>query len=288
MIQIPIKQLKNYMKLCYSLILLLFLQSCANPNKAQKLLNNIESEISKRHKLSYSKLIAVYDLPIIHVGSKSLYSKDLGRVLNEDHHNTGFLRKFSSKRPNDNVLRSAAGHKLEQARGFILRLDNIYHFLSRFESQILSNRKDEPIRALSKLDKILEFVPIMSPEYPCRLSSKYGMRKHPVKGQSKFHCGLDLITNCSGPVYAAASGVVEKVYYSATYGNLVEINHLRFKTRYAHLKTSLVHKGQAVIRGQQIGLQGKTGCVTGEHLHFEVWLHGKHVNPFDFIITNIK
>jgi murein DD-endopeptidase MepM/ murein hydrolase activator NlpD len=165
------------------------------------------------------------------------------------------------------------------------KLEDKHHFLTRSEINIINSNNKNSINLLSKLDKILDSIPLFIPEYPTRISSYFGMRKHPVSGCKKFHCGLDFVTNKSGPVYAVASGMVSRANYSDSYGKIVEIKHQnRFKTKYAHLKKIMVNLGDKVIRGQQIGVQGATGKVTGEHLHFEVYLNNKLIDPLDFIL----
>ncbi|AZB44493.1 peptidase M23 [Bacillus sp. FJAT-42376] len=106
-----------------------------------------------------------------------------------------------------------------------------------------------------------------------RHSSEFGMRIHPITGQKKLHGGVD-IANGNVPVHAAASGTVIRSNYSSSWGNVVFISHVingkSYTTIYAHLDSSMVHSGQTVTQGQQIGIMGTTGGSTGTHLHFEV------------------
>ena len=104
-----------------------------------------------------------------------------------------------------------------------------------------------------------------------RVSSEFGMRIHPVHGDRRMHCGIDLAVDIGEPVMASADGQVEFASRRGGYGNLVIIDHLNeFKTRYAHLSRIKVREGDYVKRGDIIGLVGKTGVVTGPHLHYEV------------------
>lgn len=113
--------------------------------------------------------------------------------------------------------------------------------------------------------------------------------------------GIDIVTDTvqsSGrkPIYAAESGTIDQLQYwngvtksgMESYGNMVRINHGTYdcgvlQTRYAHMSKILVKKGQAVYRGQIIGLMGQTGNATGQHLHFEVIWKGKRYNPLNWL-----
>jgi murein DD-endopeptidase MepM/ murein hydrolase activator NlpD len=108
------------------------------------------------------------------------------------------------------------------------------------------------------------------------LSSSYGERVHPVGGDPRFHAGLDLRARAGTPVYAAAAGVVAASESSGAYGNVVILDHGGgLRTLYAHHRENLVRTGDHVRRGQPIGLVGRSGNATGDHLHFEVrWKDG--------------
>ncbi len=115
-----------------------------------------------------------------------------------------------------------------------------------------------------------------------RISSTYGMRKHPVLGYSKMHKGIDFAAARGTPVYAAGDGVVERASRFSSYGNYVKIRHNNnLKTAYAHLNKYAkgIKAGSRVKQGQVIGYVGSTGRVTGAHLHYEVLENGKQVNP---------
>ena len=121
------------------------------------------------------------------------------------------------------------------------------------------------------------------------VSSLFGPRK--LGGRHGFHAGVDLAAPRGTPVYAAAGGVIDEACYSAGYGNYILIAHNRkFKTRYAHLDKIHVRSGQVVNSGDCIGRVGATGFVrksrrggSASHLHFEVYMKGKPVNPFFFL-----
>ena len=100
-----------------------------------------------------------------------------------------------------------------------------------------------------------------------------------------MHAGIDLAGPIGTPIYATADGIVSDAgCNSGGYGNLVKIDHGRgIETRYGHLSAILVSAGQRVARGQQIGRMGSTGRSTGSHLHYEVRIDGRAVNPIPFM-----
>lgn len=121
-----------------------------------------------------------------------------------------------------------------------------------------------------------------------RLTSDYGMRIHPITGKRKMHNGLD-IAGVNRDIRSMSDGIVKTVTRHPSYGNYVEISHgsinnLRnVSTLYAHMNRTLVKPGERVSAGQSIGIQGMTGSATGVHLHFEVKVNGKRVDPKRFV-----
>lgn len=115
-----------------------------------------------------------------------------------------------------------------------------------------------------------------------RISSGYGMRRHPILGYSKMHKGLDFAAPTGTPIYASGNGIIEKIGRFSSYGNYIKINHRNnLKTAYGHMKSfaSKLRPGSKVRQGEVIGYVGTTGRSTGPHLHYEVMLKGAQVNP---------
>ena len=115
-----------------------------------------------------------------------------------------------------------------------------------------------------------------------RLSSRFGMRKHPVLGYSRLHKGTDFAAPRGTPIYAAGDGVVESAGRNGAYGKYLRIRHNgTYKTAYAHMKRIAkgMRRGKRVRQGQIIGYVGSTGRSTGPHLHYEVLYGGRQVNP---------
>jgi len=117
------------------------------------------------------------------------------------------------------------------------------------------------------------------------LSSGFGLRTDPFTGRSRFHRGLDFSVRTGTPVRSTADGVVVRVRRERGLGKMVRIDHGHgITTTYAHLSRWLVRKGEHVRRGQVIAESGNTGRSTAPHLHYEVRLQGRSVNPLPYIL----
>jgi len=116
-------------------------------------------------------------------------------------------------------------------------------------------------------------------------TSGFGIRSDPFRGRAAMHAGIDLAGPMGTPIYATADGTVGRSEWnSGGYGNLVEIDHGQgIQTRYGHLSQRIAVAGQRVHRGDLIGLMGSTGRSTGSHLHYEVRIDGRAVNPVPFL-----
>lgn len=128
-------------------------------------------------------------------------------------------------------------------------------------------------------------VPSDKPVKTAEFTSGYGIRSDPFRGGAARHAGIDLAAPLGTPIYATADGTVtEAGYNNGGYGNLIKVDHGRgIETRYAHLSSMAVRVGQRVTRGQVIGRMGSTGRSTGSHLHYEVRIDGRAVNPIPFM-----
>jgi len=124
---------------------------------------------------------------------------------------------------------------------------------------------------------------LLTPINGARISSKYGMRKHPISGYTKKHEGLDYAAPKGTPILSSGDGVIEEVKYaSGGYRRFVKIRHTsKFQTLYAHMDrfAKIARKGARVSQGDVIGYVGNTGNSTGPHLHYEVIELGKKINP---------
>ena len=121
------------------------------------------------------------------------------------------------------------------------------------------------------------------------LSSAFSrMRAHPILHYARAHEGIDVSAPMGSPVEAPANGTVVETGWEAGYGNMVVIDHgFGIITKFAHCSRILVRKGQKVTRGDRIALVGNTGLSTGPHLHYEVHVNGKAVDPRRYILPEV-
>ncbi len=118
------------------------------------------------------------------------------------------------------------------------------------------------------------------------LTSGFGARRDPFTAEPSLHPGLDLDASAGDPVHATADGVVSEARFHPEYGNLVTVAHgFGIETRYAHLSQALVRTGTSVTRGRIIGRAGSTGRSTGTHVHYEVWIDGRAVDPLRYLVA---
>jgi murein DD-endopeptidase MepM/ murein hydrolase activator NlpD len=116
------------------------------------------------------------------------------------------------------------------------------------------------------------------------LTARFGGRSDPFTGQAAFHQGLDISASKGQPVYATADGEVATAAYEGEYGNLIILKHdFGINTKYGHLSGFNVKRGQKVHRGDVIGYVGSTGRATGPHLHYEILVNGKLLNPMQLL-----
>ncbi|MDQ6951154.1 MAG: M23 family metallopeptidase [Mariprofundales bacterium] len=116
------------------------------------------------------------------------------------------------------------------------------------------------------------------------LSSNFGLRVDPFSGRMAFHYGVDIADHIGENVRASAAGVVVFAGADGGYGHLVELDHgFGYRTRYAHLHDTVVQVGDVVKAGSVVGHIGSTGHSTGPHLHYEVRLHGRCINPANYL-----
>ena len=154
------------------------------------------------------------------------------------------------------------------------------------EVELKEAKHDEYLRQLAlKGDNPPSNATWITPVSGYRLTSAFGMRKHPVLKVNRMHNGVDMACAAGTPIYATRAGTVTTASYQASgAGNYVSINHLDgFSSIYMHMTHYVVSKGQSVSQGQLIGYVGNTGISTGDHLHFGISYAGTYVNPLAYI-----
>jgi len=147
---------------------------------------------------------------------------------------------------------------------------NLYNFKDKNEEEYYDIKGKSITKSLMK-----------TPINGARLSSSYGMRKHPILGYNKMHRGTDFAAPSGTPIMASGSGTITRARWCGGGGNCVKIKHnSTYETIYAHMKAFAkgIKEGRKVRQGQIIGYVGSTGMSTGPHLHYEVVVNGKKVN----------
>ncbi len=175
------------------------------------------------------------------------------------------LHDESGRPVKDGALRYAA-----------LTLSGIHYPLYRFESQ--PQRFDYFNASGHSARKAL----LRTPVDGARLSSRYGKRRHPILGYTRMHRGLDFAAPRGTPIMAGGDGVVEAIGRKGAYGRYIRLRHnSRYKTAYGHLRRYAkgLRRGQRVRQGQTIGYVGSSGRSTGPHLHYEVLVGNRQLNP---------
>ena len=157
---------------------------------------------------------------------------------------------------------------------------------------IQSKSFDEVVDLFKNHDEMLKCIPAIQPVSNKNLkqtASGYGLRIDPIYKTTKFHAGMDFSANTGTPIYATGNGTVIKAGWESAYGNLIKIDHgFGYATWYAHLSKIKVRVGQKVVRGEVIGEVGNTGKSTGPHLHYEVHVKGKVVNPVNYYFMDLS
>lgn len=156
-------------------------------------------------------------------------------------------------------------------------LDTITSLARNREQMLASIPSIKPVRS----DKLKRRITLLS---------GFGMRIHPIHKVPKFHKGIDFTSPVGTPIYSTGDGKVVKVEYKKTgYGYNVIIDHgYGYETRYAHMSKILVKPGEKITKGQEIGKVGNTGSSTAPHLHYEVHLNGRAINPLQYCLDDLS
>lgn len=181
------------------------------------------------------------------------------------------------------TLKSKSNQKyavLSDVKGQQRELEQALNELEEVSQQITSSLRAMEQTPIGRRMAKMQFKGGFMRPVPGRVSSSFGMRRHPILGRVKMHTGVDLASGYGTPIHAAASGVVVYSSYMRAYGNAVIINHGGgITTLYGHCSSLAVRTGQDVRQGQIIARVGSTGYSTGPHCHFEVRRHGSPICP---------
>ncbi len=185
-------------------------------------------------------------------------------------------KQLNNLNPDDRQMLSSMQDKVEQLSSKTNVLD---YSLNEVYKEVLNNKE--------KLNHVPAIMPIHNKDLQ-RTGSGFGMRFHPILKIKRMHEGIDFYAMKGTEVYATADGVVESSRYSTTFGNVIVISHgYNIETLYAHLSKFNVKVGQKVKRGQVIAFVGSTGLSSGPHLHYEVHLDNKEVNPVHYFYGDL-
>jgi len=152
-------------------------------------------------------------------------------------------------------------------------------------ANLLASSFKEAADSLSVHTARLAATPSIMPTQGWLSSAFSAMREHPILHLARPHEGIDVSAPMGSPIEAPAAGVVSDAGWETGYGNTVTINHgFGIVTKFAHASKILVKVGQRVSRGQRIALVGNSGLATGPHLHYEVHVNGRPVDPLKYVL----
>jgi murein DD-endopeptidase MepM/ murein hydrolase activator NlpD len=223
--------------------------------------------------MSALKSIGLSTNSIIELVNSYSHQIDFQRQIQPTDTATVILEKFT----NQNGDLSHYGKILYASLNLSGKEHKIYRYLNNNHHSFFSENGKSVKRSL-----------LRTPVNIVRISSSYGNRIHPTMGFTKMHRGVDFAAPSGTPIYAAGNGIVTDIGWRSGYGNFVQIKHsANLSTAYAHASkfAKNLQKGSLVKQGQIIAYVGSTGRATGAHLHYEVKINGKHVNPMSIKTT---
>jgi murein DD-endopeptidase MepM/ murein hydrolase activator NlpD len=154
-------------------------------------------------------------------------------------------------------------------------------------ANLLASSFEEAKDSLASHSQRLAATPSIMPTQGWLTSAFSSMREHPILHIARPHEGIDVTAPMGSPIEAPAAGVVTDAGWESGYGNTVTIDHgYGVTTKFAHASKLLVKTGQRVQRGQRIALVGNTGLATGPHLHYEVHVNGRPVDPLKYVLPD--
>ena len=153
-------------------------------------------------------------------------------------------------------------------------------------ARAISAYLDSTLGLLQAKAELVGGLPTALPVAPTAIPTReFGYSPDPFTGRKALHAGVDFSQQAGAPVFAAGGGIVSEAQKDLLWGNCLRIDHGRgVETFYAHLQDLTVRRGQAVVRGQQVGTMGMTGVATGVHLHFELNVRNAKVDPMTYFL----
>ncbi|MFZ1290493.1 MAG: peptidoglycan DD-metalloendopeptidase family protein [Melioribacteraceae bacterium] len=177
---------------------------------------------------------------------------------------------------------------ISDVNNLLENLDNTLNII-KTKITVAENNYFEIENSLKNNVKLFKSIPAILPA-DGSIGDRFGMRFHPILKFNRMHTGLDVVADTGTEVFAPGDARVLEAGVQGGYGNTIQLDHgFGYVTLYAHLSKIKVSKGQKVKRGDLIGLSGSSGELsTGPHLHYEVLHDGVHLNPENFIFSDIK
>jgi murein DD-endopeptidase MepM/ murein hydrolase activator NlpD len=201
------------------------------------------------------------------------------KELDEDIRNVGIGGATFEYQFNDENINSEYASEVSDYMNKIQKLDR--------EVKLELSSYNDLITTYKLKEDSMRHLPAINPVLSGRITSKVGIRVHPVLKVRRHHEGLDISAKSGTPIFATADGIIKLARYNGGYGNCVYIDHVfGFETRYGHMSKILVRNGQKVKRGDKIGLVGKTGLAKGPHLHYEVRFNNDVQDPRQYYFND--
>ncbi|MEP6571205.1 MAG: peptidoglycan DD-metalloendopeptidase family protein [Gemmatimonadota bacterium] len=250
--------------------------------------------ITRNTQLERENALLSEELGRLH-GSLGLISDTISRIAERD----AKVRLLANLEPNDPGVQKAgiggpAGSSITSralANAGVLgrRTEEIRVDMNALirRANLLASSFKEATDSLHAHSDRLSAMPSLMPTTGWLSSAFASMRMHPILHIERPHEGIDVAAPMGASIEAPAAGTVISVQWETGYGNTLEIDHgFGLVTRYAHTSKILVHVGQRVSRGQQVALVGNTGLATGPHLHYEVHVNGRPVDPLKYVLPD--
>ena len=245
-------------------------------------LDEIKTKITRRpfKEIKYLNKIEITD----NLYNSSLRSKLPIEIFSELLKVLGFSIDFQRELRKGDIFKILYSQKLDLITNEIIESNPIHYISANLKDNHLkfyrfTNRYGKS-NFFDKDGKSSRKTLMKTPLNGARLSSGFGNRKHPILGFTKMHRGVDFAAPIGTPIFAAGDGIIEYSGWNGAYGKYIRIKHNgTFKTAYAHLSKIYKKRGMRIKQGEIIGALGSTGRSTGPHLHYEILLGGRQVNP---------
>ena len=253
--------------------------------------DKVKERIDKKISLSYRSLNARKQKiikAIQELGLERLAYNRIQKVVKIDSHSYD-ENLFASNGNGENI-----GGQYEPVKE--IQLKELKPIISLPTGEITSQTFKKDIQKMIVAEKFIKMLPVGKPmKSDYRITSKFGVRNDPFEKSIAAHRGIDIVI-ADKKIYAPADGIVVSAGQNTGYGNMIAIEHnlnkkeigdISIMTRYGHLDSMLVAKGDMVKKGQLIAIEGSTGRSTAAHLHFETIINKQHFNPVYFIKNEV-